>query len=158
MGLDAKVYCDCFEKGRLRTAPLAEWDVYVDKDGSRSARTHHLEEDLVFDHWNFGACEHEFGILLHHRIGNIAAVELIYSILFESQQLFPIIMSKIVYDGTHGGDFIPADQVALLEPELRTLSKLHCDDSMSEEWIRHFEKQLQELVEIALRVGKPISF
>ena len=26
MGLDASVYCDCFERGRLRTPPRPEWD------------------------------------------------------------------------------------------------------------------------------------
>lgn len=55
MGLDATVYCDCFEKGRLRTAPMAEWHVYIDDYGGRSARTGALEKDLLFDQWNITA-------------------------------------------------------------------------------------------------------
>src|SRR5688572_11013449 len=111
MGLDATVYCDCFERGLLRTAPLAEWQVYVDKYGTRSSLTNSSDQDLAFDQWNFNACQHEWGKLLHHRIGNISAVELIRNVLTQSPPQFPLILSKIVYNGMHCGDFIPADQV-----------------------------------------------
>jgi hypothetical protein len=158
MGLDAVVYCDCFEKGRLLVDPKATWKVYIDASGCRSDRTLTLQDSLAFDQWNLNACEHESGILLHHRIGNIAAVGLLRCALSEKPELFPITLTKIVYDGTHAGDFIAADQVLTLESELKSLSAFHSIDADIEGWIRFFEDQLRELVEASLRVAKPISF
>jgi hypothetical protein len=138
--------------------PQAEWNVYVSDCGSREARTGSLEKDLAFDQWSVDACEHESGVLLHHYIGNIAAVSLLREVLSPYPEAFKITLSKIIYSGTHCGDFIAADQVSGLKPELEALSELHSDDALSEEWIRHFESQLRELVETALKTGKPISF
>ncbi|HTV48071.1 MAG TPA: hypothetical protein VMG59_06465 [Phycisphaerae bacterium] len=158
MGLDATVYCDCFEQGKLRTPPLPEWNMFVEEGGARSVRTGDLKKVLAFDQWNFNACEHERGILRHYRIGNIATVDLIRMTLTKRSELFPIILSKIVYNGIHCGDFINIDQITLLKPELQALSGFHSDDALAEGWIRQFETQLYELVEAAFRVKKPIVF
>src|ERR1700685_3015921 len=97
MGLDATVYCDCVERNRLRSKPLPDWKVYVEECGARSSKTGRIEEDLAFDQWNFSACEHESGILLHHRIGNIATVALLRCTLSEHSELFAFTLSQVVY-------------------------------------------------------------
>lgn len=158
MGLDAVVYCDCFERGRLRSLPKPEWNVHVSDEGGRAPRTGSVEEDIAFDQWDFDACEHERGILLHHFIGNMAGVAFLRKILSQYPNALPITLSKILYSGIHAGDFIAADEVALLEPELKALSETHFDDAEAEDWVRDFERKLRELVERALKVGKPISF
>src|SRR5437763_826217 len=62
MGLDASVYCDCFERGRLRTQPRPEWGVHLDEDGGRAPATQDLEEQMAFDSWHLPeTCEHEGG-------------------------------------------------------------------------------------------------
>jgi hypothetical protein len=62
MGLDAVVYCDCLERGRLRTASRPEWGVHVDEEGGRSPASQDLDEQIAFDTWNHrDACEHEDG-------------------------------------------------------------------------------------------------
>lgn len=158
MGLDARVYCDCFEQGRLRTAPSIEWRVFVDDSGMRVAHTESLEADMAFDEWTFSACEHPSGVLLHHRIGNIAAVSWIRAALAQQPTLFSFLLSKVVYNGIHAGDSIGTAQLAILSCELQALSKFRAEDALSESLIRHFERQMQELVETALRVNKPIVF
>ena len=158
MGLDATVYCDCFECGRLRTPPLPQWNVYVDPSGARFSRTAGLEEDLSFDQWNIAACEHEDGVLLHHYLGNIARVALVREGLSEHASSFPIILGKVVYSGIHAGDFLSLDQVESLRPELDALTRVRPSDDRQARCVRDFEEQLKDLVAVSLRVRKPISF
>jgi hypothetical protein len=75
MGLDATVYCNCFEMGMLREPPPCPDIVHVTPDGSLDCKSDDLDTLLSFDRWLLErACEHENGILLHHRIGNLALV------------------------------------------------------------------------------------
>ncbi len=161
MALEACVYCACFEKGLLRSSPRPEWRIHVDETGARARQnsTGGLEDDLAFDGWNKSACDHDGGMLLHHRIGHIANVSLLRQVLTnQSKKAFPLILSTIIYNGVHCGDFIAADQVALLKPELQELTDVHCEDTLAEELIRHFEQQLRELVDTAMKIRKPIVF
>jgi hypothetical protein len=133
----------------------------VDETGARSRRqsSNTLEDDLEFDRWDRIACEHEWGVLLHHRIGHIANVALLRQVLAnQPQESFPIILSKVIYNGTHCGDFIGVDQLILLKPELKAVASVRCDDALADELIRNFEKQLGQLVETGCRVRKPIAF
>ena len=119
MGLDACVYCDCFERGRLRTQPRPEWRVYVGKEGYRRAATDDLYEQMAFDAWDWRtACDHEDGVLLHHYLGNIALVGLFREILNPLADRLPVIVHQVIYSGTHCGDHLPLDAVEQLAPEV----------------------------------------
>ncbi len=159
MGLDAAVYCNCFETGRLKESPPYPDLVFVTRDGSLDCKSENLELLLEFDQWLFHrACEHEDGVLLHHRIGNIALVSLLWNELSRETEKFPIIMQKILYSGTHAGDYLSLDVVENLETELDYLGKLVCSTERSQKFVDEFRQQLIELVKTALEVGKPISF
>ena len=158
MGLDATVYCDCFERGRLQTPPLPQWNVYVDQSGGRLSRTGSLDEDLAFDQWNVTACEHEHGVLLHHYLGNMARVGLVRGALSGHADSFPIILGRIVYNGIHAGDLLSVEQVELLRPELAALARVRPSDEQQARCIRDFQEQLKELVAASLQLRKPISF
>ena len=74
MGLDATVYCACFETGLLKEPPPCS-QIFVTDGGSLECHSEDLETLLAFDEWvNHRACNHPGGILLHHRIGNLAQV------------------------------------------------------------------------------------
>lgn len=159
MGLDAVVYCDCFEKGRLREPPPTGCLLAVSGDGSLFCNSDDLDVQLAFDQWQSNrACEHEDGILVHHRIGNIALVAALRTQLEQEPHRFPFLLSKVLYSGTHCGDYISAQDATLLRPEIAALADVHCEEPDMQEFMRGFEAQMAELVEIALRVGKPISF
>jgi hypothetical protein len=132
--------------------------MHVDERGARAAQTDSVEKVLAFDQWNKSACEHADGVLIHHCIGNIAMVGWLREVLSRTPDVFPITLARIVQNGVHCGDFIAADQVSALKGELQALSELHFHDAADEESIRHFGAKLHDLVEAALRVGKPISF
>jgi len=159
MGLDAYVYCDCFERGRLRTQPRPEWGVYVHEEGWREPTTHDLEELLAFDAWNFrDACEHEDGVLLHHRLGNIGLIALFRQLLNSRVDQLPVIVNKIIYSGIHSNDSLTLDAVERLAVELDPLAQVHDADRETEALLRDFEHKLRNLVECARRVQKPIVF
>ncbi len=158
MGLNATVYCNCFERGILRSAPLREWSVYIDETGARSGRTENLEQDLAFDRWSADACEHPDGVFLHHRLGNIAMIGFLRETLCQESEQFPLILSKVIYSGSHGGDFLMRIEVPGLLPELEALSHIHAADPLDEPLLRRFEEQLNELVQTSIELEKPISF
>jgi len=161
MGLDATVYCDCFERGRLRSQPPGNAEIQVESDGSlcRANDTGRIEDDLVFDRWLYeSACEHPNGVLLHHRIGNTSLVALLRSELASEAEQFPIILRKVIYDGTHAGDSIAVAELPVLHAEVERLQSFRCRDRKSVDFLVHFTAQMQELVETAMAIRKPISF
>ncbi len=160
MSLDAFVFCDCFERGRLKEPPPAGCRIVVGTDGSvENVGEKTPEGALAFDDWRwYRMCEHPEGILLHHRIGNIALVSILRAELRRFPDRFPMILSKVVYNGIHASDFIPAQDVERLRPELKALAEVHSKDANVEWFLRSFEMQMSELVDCALRVDKPISF
>lgn len=159
MGLDAVVYCDCFELGRLKESPPPGCRLAVARDGSLLCGSDDLQVQLAFDEWHFDrACEHENGILVHHYIGNIALVAALRAALAEMPEEFPLILSQVLYSGTHCGDFIAAHDVPDVQAEVEVLAEVHSKNPDIEEALRDFHSQMAELTECAVRVGKPIAF
>jgi len=159
MGLDACVYCDCYEKGKVRTPPQPEL-VYVDECGQVSLRWDVPGANVkAFDAWVTTACEHDYSThLIHHRLGNIALVGFLRLEMSRTPDEFPILLSKVVYNGTHGGDHLDLSTVELLQSEMEALKSLHCDDPEKERYLRTFEHQMTELIQTSLTVRKPVAF
>ena len=108
MGLDATVYCNCFEVGRVKEPPPCT--VVVAADGSLDCKSDDLDTDLSFAKWLLHACEHANGVLLHHRLGNMALVGLVRSELRQDELKFPVLLTKVLYNGTHAGDYLTSTQ------------------------------------------------
>ncbi len=159
MGLDAFIYCDCFERGDLKAQPKPEWKVFVDPRGGRDTEAEDPDAQMEFDRWDHkGACSHEDGILFGHYIGNMALVGVFREVLGRQPDVFPLILNRVVFSGTHCGDFLTVEEVKAIQPEVEALAQVHSNDSDRERVIREFETQMRELVECALWVNKPISF
>jgi hypothetical protein len=157
MGLDATVYCNCFELQRLKDAPPCQ-SLFVADDGSLDCRSEELDSLLAFDRWRLNACEHPNGILLHHRIGNVAQVGLLRSELNREPTAFPILLSRVLYSGMHAGDYLLPKEFGDVASEVERLGRLVCSTPPNQEFVDSFRKQMGELIEVALRVAKPISF
>ncbi|MBS1793546.1 MAG: hypothetical protein JSS81_06810 [Acidobacteria bacterium] len=159
MGLDACVYCDCFETGRLNERPPFIETIFVCPDGALDCRSEDLHTQLAFDRWlRDRACAHENGVLIHRRIGNMALVSLLRRELSRAAANFPMILEKIVYNGIHAGDFLSLDDVRSLQSELDDLRDFVCSGEREREFLDDFRRQLAELTAASLRFGKPISF
>lgn len=180
MGLDAHVYCDCLEKGRIPQPMPNDAVVKIGADGFP------LLERNGETVWDDFECEHESRRLIHHRLGNIALVALLRRELNREASSYPILLDKVVYNGIHAGDCIGLEQIPRLQIELQRLATFKCvgdtpnpfrwprrlarvfpfnlwcrDYSTAEEsdqFMQYFRGQMVELAETAVRVGKPISF
>ncbi len=159
MGLDAHVCCDCYERGRLRSPPPPGCNVSVSDDGGLLCGSDDPEVQIAFDLWlRSEACEHEHGYLASHRLGNIALVAALRAELSRWPDRFPVLLARVIYNGTHCCDSIAAADVARLAPEVEALATVRCADAELGPLLRDFEAQMRELVTAALRVGKPLVF
>lgn len=177
MGLDAHVNCNCYELGRLREPPPVdpqyikvmpggyldweppEWEQVKNLGWGNPAWQEVMNEISEFDHWNMHhMCEHFNGVLLHHWIGNMAGVGGLQHELNREAEKFPIILEKIIYSGTHCGDWLPLETVNQLKPELEALANFQCADPKMIPFVQRFHQQMVELLEASLSVGKPICF
>jgi len=159
MGLDAIVHCNCFERGNLKEPPPYPELVSATADGGLEFHTTDLEILLKLDQWSdHRACLHKSGILLHHRIGNIAMVGLLRAELGREPDKFPVLVKQVLYSGSHGGDYLSLEDVALLRNELISLATFACSDATKREHVETFRQQMLELADASQQVGKPISF
>ncbi len=160
MGLDATVYCDCYAKGQIRRPPPQPELVYIDENGQVSLKWDQPGADQsAFYDWLENACEHgPMGELVSHHIGNIARVAYLRGALSESVGRFPVLLSKVVYNGTHSGDALGIDDVQRVRSEMEQLRDVHGPNRADEQVIREFERQMLELIDASQRVQKPIVF
>ena len=159
MGLDATVYCDCYETNRLKEPPPHPDLISVAPNGRLDCNSADLESLLAFDQWLLNhACEHENGVLLHHWIGNIDLVGLLREELEHEALRFHILLERVLFSGTHTGDYLSLEQVSGLQGELSEMNQFVCSDEKNRHYLERFRLQMAELSEAALSVGKPISF
>jgi hypothetical protein len=161
MSLDACVYCDCYEKGRLISPPPEGMSLYVSKCGAleyEDCNRMPIEQALGFDKWLLSSCEHPDRIFIHHFLGNIATIEHVRSELMRKPDLFPIILTRVVYNGVHCGDFLDLETIQNIQQEIDQLPLLECSSSHAKKFLSHFHSQMKELTAAALSLGKPIAF
>ena len=158
MGLDATVFCDCYETGKLQKAPNPAWELFVDPDGQLECRNEDLDECIAFDNWREHACSHEGGYLTHHYIGNVAHVGALRELLSQTPEQFPIILNRVIHNGTHCGDQLPVALVRKMADEIARLVSVRCPNKSRQELLDFFKTQMTELADNAMAMNKPISF
>lgn len=160
MGLNAKVCCDCYEAGRVKVPPPQPELVYIDPEtGEVSLRWEEPGADMHrFYEWRESACEHRGGNLVYHRLGNMGGIGFLRALFQETPEQFPTLLSKVVYNGIHGGDALCLSDVEGLSNELSAVRALYCADESDEAYLREFEAHLMELTQAAQKVRKPIVF
>jgi hypothetical protein len=98
----------------------------------------------------------ETRIAVRKRIGNIALVGALREDAKRVLEDHSIILSKVLYSGTHCGDSIPLDLISALETELFRLQ--HYADQNHVEYLKRFVTDMQDLIAGAKREGNPIVF
>jgi hypothetical protein len=104
------------------------------------------------------ACDHADGILIGHRIGNIALIRLLHDELSRSKELFPLLLGKVLYCGARCGDYLPTGDLLKLREEVDRLADFTCSEAENQGYVDEFREEMDELVESALAVDKPIVF
>jgi hypothetical protein len=92
--------------------------------------------------------------LVDKRLGNIAAVAYTRGFLQNNPPYsFPLLLERVVYSGTHSGDWIAASDAPQLVIEARSLQSLTNDPV-----IVQFTNDAIELAEASIATGNPIVF
>lgn len=126
MGLDAYVRCRCIQDGQAKPHPFPE-KLTLDEIGEAALTGNPSDQEwIAHDRWFDESCEHR-GYLVSKRLGNVTAVRhlrrFIRALQADPGPRFPVLLAKVVYDGTHSGDWIPSDKAAeLLEQKSTRLS------------------------------------
>ena len=126
--LSVPALSDCHESRRLRPLHLhSRWQsedstsisrpLHLGRDATRPSLTGELDEDEweAHEQWVQTSCEHE-GFLVSEFLGNITRIQNVREFLRGLQgnpgPKFPILLKKVVYDGTHTGDWVPVKQIS----------------------------------------------
>lgn len=162
MSLNAIVYCDCVERQRLKVPhPLPEL-LFIDDTGYPNIRSSNPRDEDLHDRWEAQSpCSHEHFRLVEHWLGNVESVGEIRQYLeqlTEGRSIeYPILASKVIYNGSHSGDFLAVDEVLRLGDEIVLLRKIEKPSADATQW-DDFLSKLEDLVGGSLSVRKPISF
>jgi len=157
MGLNACVYCDCFQQGRLRVpAPVR---VTAASDGSVGpAVGSSVDEQKQFDDWRRSACEHPGGVYLSRRLGNVDLIGGIRATLARTPDLYPVLLTRVVYSGSHSGDALSREFFDQLSTELDDLVRAQTRDARESDWLLSFAAEIRRVLTAGRRMKQPIVF
>ncbi len=156
--LDAYVRCTCIKDGRAKPHPYPK-RLTFDEAGSPELTGDPSEDEWeAHDRWFAESCEHG-GYLLSLPLGNISRISHLRTFLRGLQgkpgPRFPILLEKVIYNGTHTGDWLPRDESPALLKEVETV--LHSRDILASSETEFFEN-LKQLCEASIETGNPILF
>ena len=147
MGLDAVVY------RRLEEIPFAS--------GSdlSSVRVDELTGEVHFEDFEASAPRQEDTAAIKRRLGNMALVVTLHeniSRILGHRGRNSLLLTKVLYDGTHAGDFIPIEDLDHLKDEVQFVRN-HVLPSASAE-LEEFLFTMGELISVSEQQGNPIVF
>jgi hypothetical protein len=154
MGLDASVRCNCIKDGLATPHPFPEL-LRLDETCEpilESADEIPLAKWTEHDRWFERSCSHG-GYVLQKRLGNATFIGHVLAFVNSVADELPILRDKVVYSGTHCGDFIEAEESVPLLEEARLLRQLSKDRNTQQ-----FASDMIELCEASLATGNPIVF
>jgi len=94
--------------------------------------------------------------VLSHHLGNVANIAALHNTLRKTGLPLRITLGKILYSGSHCGDELSTSDVCGLVDEIELMSASAI--AKSEDFVQGFCRQMSELADCALRLGRPIVF
>jgi len=158
MSLDGYVRCNCIREGKAKPHPLPDRLTWDESSAPSLAGDPSEEEWEAHEEWVQNSCEHQ-GFLASEFLGNITRVRNVRDFLKGLQgnpgPKFPILLKRVVYDGTHTGDWVPAKQTLSLMKEVDMM--LASRDILTPGEKEFFES-MKRLCEASITTGNPIGF
>ena len=115
MGLEAVVFCDCLERGKLKNPHPFPDLVYVAPNGAPEIRSKTDREIGLHDDWMESACRHENMMIGGCQLGSAGGIEFLRDALRRTVRRyardFPVLWKKVIYSGTHTGDHLSLTDV-----------------------------------------------
>lgn len=140
MGLDAVVYRN---RKNLQLGPDEEFAHLVPETG-----------ETYFENDEISRKHRERFQAAHRRLGNIAEIAFLRNEILQLGAGAGKLYSKVLYSGSHSGDFIAVNELPLLLEEIASLRKR---GKHSEE-MEGFLNQMEALVRAAINEPNPVVF
>jgi hypothetical protein len=158
MALDGFVRCSCIRDGKAKPHPFPKrltWD----ESGCPSLTGDPTAKEWdKHDRWLQESCEHE-GYLVSEFLGNIWRIKNIREFLRHLEDnpgpKFPILLKRVVYDGTHTGDWVPVKQSPAL---LKEVNLVLASSDILTPGEKEFFENMKRLCEASIATGNPILF
>ncbi len=165
MGLDAMVFCDCVEKGRLRVPHPYPRLLYIAGNGAPEIRSKDPVKVEEHVRWtDLSPCKHDQMMLPAGYSGSATHIAYLRETISGAlgKRVCPVLLGKVLYSGTHCGDHLAVRDVQRLSNELDRLKEaLPSATALSREDAREIAsaiRELRRLAKTALAVNKPIAF
>ena len=158
MSLDAYVRCTCIRDGKAKPHPFPERFILDETAEPVLTGDPSTDEWVAHDRWFAASCEHG-GYLLSERLGNISMAahlrEFLRGLQGEPGPKFPVLLKKVVYDGTHSGDSLPIQESPAL---LREVDLVLGSSDILTKGEKEFFHSMKRLCEASIATGNPIVF
>jgi hypothetical protein len=163
MGLDGFVFCDCTERERLKIPHPYPELLFIDRNGAPEIRSDDPAIVQEHDDWiEMNPCQHEAVTLEAECLGNASQIRWCRGILKRNQTAgsrYPVLLEKVLFSGTHTGDFLRTRQVIDLAQELKLVRKnLKALPAEDRPTILELIQSLEKLAKASLKIKKPLAF
>ena len=156
--LCAFVFCDCYEKGRLKRPPPNPEIVAVLPNGDLGYRTATPTQHEAFVAWRAHACRHPEGRVTGGKLGHALPIDVVRDAFPPHRRAFPIFVGKVLNCQPHTRfSHLTLKQVHKLKAELDRLKTLQSGDRKIARELPYLRGQMNQLVRAALKFRKPIA-
>ena len=156
--LCAFVFCDCYEKGRLKRPPPNPEIVAVLPNGDLGYRSATPTQHEAFVAWRAHACCHPEGRVTGGKLGHALPIDVVRDAFSPHRRAFPIFVGKILDCRPHTrSSHLTIKQVHKLKAELDRLKTFQCGDRKIARELPYLRGQMKQLVRAALKFRKPIA-
>jgi len=158
MELQAYVFCDCYERDRLKRPPPNPEIIAVLPNGdlgySRATRKQHTD----FVAWRSHACRHPEGVVTGGELGHKLSRKVLHRAMSPHKRAFPLFVQKILGCKPHThNSHLTTKQVEKLQTELVRLKGFYLPEPKLDLELRWYYNQVKQLVRAAVKIHKPIA-
>ena len=156
--LQAYVFCDCYEHGRLKHQPPNPEIVAVLPNGDLGYYRATREQHAAFVAWRSHACRHPEGVIKGGQLGCRLSRHVLYRAMIPHSRAFPLFVRKVLGCKPHtSNSHLTFKQVEKLQFELVRLKIFHLADSKFDRELQYYYGQMKQLVRAAMKFHKPIA-
>lgn len=156
--LHAYVFCDCYERGRLKHQPPNPEIVAVLPNGDLGYISATRKQHAAFVAWRSHACRHSEGVVTGGELGHKLSRKVLHRAMSPHKRIFPLFVQKILGCKPHTrNSHLTTKQVEKLQSELVRLKDFYLPERKLDLELRYYYGQMKQLVRTAMKIQKPIA-
>ena len=158
MRLQAYVFCNCFEQGRVKRPPPNPELVELRPNGDNLCCRCTPAQWQAYETWRLHACRHLYGTVTGGELGHRLPREDLHRAMLPHHRTFPLLVRKVLgCQPQTRYSYLTLKQVAKLQLELARFKNFHLADRKLDNELQYYRGQLKQLVRAALKFQQPIA-